>query len=238
MFYHLEVWGCQMNEHDADKITSALEAQGYQAVDDHALADVVVFLTCCVRQKAQDKVYARLGRFRAMKEDRPGMLLALGGCLAQQPGEAAHLLRRFPWLDLVFGTHNLHRLPDLLEEARSRRTPVSEVWEGDDGVLSPVLPSPKTGALKAYIDIMQGCDNFCSYCIVPFVRGRERSRPAETGPIQDLLEFFRVFVDRCHHSKEEELLFPELEKPVCPNKADRSGSCWPNMKPAADWSGK
>lgn len=177
MFYHLEVWGCQMNEHDADKAAGLLEAQGYRRTEDPGQADLVVFLTCCVRKKAQDKVYARLGRYRSIKEGRPGMILALGGCLAQQPGETEHLRRRFPWLDLVFGTHNLHRLPLLLQETRRQRGTHAEVWEEDRGLLAPDLPAPREGALRAYIDIIQGCNNFCSYCIVPYVRGRERSRP-------------------------------------------------------------
>jgi len=174
--YYVEAYGCQMNVHDAENVAGMLEGLGYEpaaSVDD---ADVVVILTCCVRRTAEDRAWGRVGELARLKQRRPGVVLALGGCMVQQPGVADEVRQRAPHVDLVFGTHNLYRLPDLLALVRPGSL-VAEVWQ-DDGRLPPPMPVRRGGGVRAWITIMYGCDNYCSYCIVPYVRGRQRSRPA------------------------------------------------------------
>ncbi|MDI6893247.1 MAG: tRNA (N6-isopentenyl adenosine(37)-C2)-methylthiotransferase MiaB [Bacillota bacterium] len=175
--YYVEAYGCQMNVHDAENVAGMLEGLGYEpatSVDD---ADVVVILTCCVRRTAEDRAWGRVGELARLKQRRPGVVLALGGCMTQQSGVVEEARRRAPHLDLIFGTHNLYRLPELLGLVRPGNT-VAEVWQ-EDGSLPPPLPVRRGAGVRAWITIMYGCDNYCSYCIVPYVRGRQRSRAAE-----------------------------------------------------------
>ncbi|MEW6546634.1 MAG: tRNA (N6-isopentenyl adenosine(37)-C2)-methylthiotransferase MiaB [Bacillota bacterium] len=173
----MEAYGCQMNVHDAENVAGMLEGLGYEPAPSVDEADMVVILTCCVRKTAEDRAWGRVGELARLKQRRPGVVLALGGCMVQQPGVADEVRRRAPHLDLVFGTHNLYRLPELLTLVRPG-TLVTEVWQ-DDGRLPPPLPVRRAPGVRAWITIMYGCDNYCSYCIVPYVRGRERSRPLD-----------------------------------------------------------
>ncbi|MDI6825350.1 MAG: tRNA (N6-isopentenyl adenosine(37)-C2)-methylthiotransferase MiaB [Bacillota bacterium] len=173
----MESYGCQMNVHDAENVAGMLEGLGYEpaaSVDD---ADLVVILTCCVRRTAEDRAWGRVGELARLKQRRPGVVLALGGCMTQQPGVVEEARQRAPHLDLIFGTHNLYRLPELLALVRPGST-VAEVWQ-EDGSLPPPMPVRREAGVRAWITIMYGCDNYCSYCIVPYVRGRQRSRPAD-----------------------------------------------------------
>ncbi|MDS1030759.1 tRNA (N6-isopentenyl adenosine(37)-C2)-methylthiotransferase MiaB [Bacillota bacterium LX-D] len=189
LYYHIEVWGCQMNEHDAEVLGGILEQIGYQKTENIEKADLIILYTCCVREKAEQKVFARLGNLKKYKYQNPNMLIAVGGCMAQQPEMGTLIKRRAPHIDIVFGTHNIHRLPELLKEAVDSGTTLIEVWDKEQGIIEN-LPSKRADQLKAYVTIMYGCNNFCSYCIVPYVRGRERSRePQEIiKEIKDLAE--------------------------------------------------
>ncbi|MEJ5186923.1 MAG: MiaB/RimO family radical SAM methylthiotransferase, partial [Candidatus Geothermincolales bacterium] len=169
--YHLITYGCQMNRHDAERVAGLLETRGWRPAQEPEGADAVIFITCCVRQSAEDRFYGRLSSLKRIK--RPHQVMAVGGCVAQKEGEK--LLERFPFVDLVFGTAQYPRIAELLEEAREQKVVALEM----DGLRTTILPSSRDKAHRAWITVIEGCDNFCSYCIVPYVRGRERSRPAE-----------------------------------------------------------
>lgn len=171
---YLETFGCQMNEHDSEKILEILNPLGYRATTSIHEADLILINTCTVREKPEHKVYSTLGRLKRLKEKRKGLIIGVGGCLAQQEG--ARLLGRVPYLDLVFGTHNLCLLPDLVEDVRKNRSQRCETCFYDRAPSMEVIPLIGR-KVRSYVTIMQGCDNFCSYCVVPMVRGPERSRP-------------------------------------------------------------
>lgn len=178
--FHIITQGCQMNVRDSAAMAGLLAQMGYAAADDPADADVVILNTCTVREGAEERAYGRLGELRALKRRRPGLLLGIAGCLVQQ--ERERVLDRLPWLDLVFGVHNIHRLPDLLRQARDGCMPIYEVWDRSDRDRPlPVLPAhqvPGRG-VRGFVNIIHGCNKFCTFCIVPYVRGRERSVPPE-----------------------------------------------------------
>jgi tRNA-2-methylthio-N6-dimethylallyladenosine synthase len=174
--YYLETFGCQMNVVDSEQISALLEEMGYQPCDEAAAADLIVLNTCSIREKAERKVIGHLWRFKPLKESRPGLLIAVGGCVAQQEGQ--RLLDVLPHVDVVFGTHNIHRLPELLRRARQGERGVETTFLAPDTRLS-LFPRRRPGdAVTRYVTVMQGCNNFCSYCVVPHVRGREISRPS------------------------------------------------------------
>ncbi|MGE5396906.1 MAG: tRNA (N6-isopentenyl adenosine(37)-C2)-methylthiotransferase MiaB [Chitinophagales bacterium] len=171
--YHILTYGCQMNERDSETIAGLLEAAGYEGASGPDDADVVVFNTCSVRHSAENKVFGKLGEIRLLKTKKPGMVIAFGGCMAQLPEVRKRLKKNS--VDIVFGTHNIHRLPELLARREAEAAMVTEVWDKAVEVVEGV-PSRRTGGLSAFVNIMFGCNNFCSYCIVPYTRGRERSR--------------------------------------------------------------
>lgn len=170
-------FGCQMNKYDSERLAGLLADAGYAVGGEEFTSDVVVFNTCCVRENADERLYGRLGALRPLKKERPDLQIAVGGCLAQKDRE--YLLKRAPHVDVVFGTHNASELPALLESARGTKGIVSTPEDG----LSPeeeALSTYRQERVRAWLPISIGCDNFCSYCIVPHVRGRERSAPMET----------------------------------------------------------
>jgi len=172
--YHLITLGCQMNEHDSEVISALVENMGYLAVQTPDDADLIIINTCAVRKKPEDKVTSLLGKFAALKAEKPDLTIAVGGCMSQQEDTAKFLKSRFPYLDLIFGTHALPRLPELISEAGSKKETIIEV---DESYLDREgLPAAHSGGFKAWLPVIYGCDNYCSYCIVPYVRGRERSR--------------------------------------------------------------
>ncbi|MBU2548403.1 MAG: tRNA (N6-isopentenyl adenosine(37)-C2)-methylthiotransferase MiaB [Proteobacteria bacterium] len=169
-------FGCQMNEYDSDRMARILAERGFESTRDLKRADLIVLNTCSIREKAVQKVMSFLGRLRPLKEDRPSLIIVVTGCVAQQEGEK--LLKQAPYLDLVLGTHALHRLPELLDWIMTDRRPVCHT----DFEYHLPPPPPLTSGdvrVRAYLTVMQGCDNFCAYCVVPYVRGREISRPPE-----------------------------------------------------------
>ncbi len=170
----LVVFGCQMNERDSETIAGYLEGAGYGFTEDELKADLILYLTCCVRGNAEDRALGNLGQVKRLKKTRPGLKVGICGCMAQEGWVREALDERLSWLDLAFGTHNIHRLPELLARLDSGER-VVEVWDSPQEVVED-LPVLRKDPLKAFVNITYGCDNFCTYCIVPYVRGRERSR--------------------------------------------------------------
>ena len=173
---YVKTFGCQMNVYDTEKIYAFLQ-DSYVPANSAEEADVIILNTCSIREKAQQKVYSLLGRIKPLKDSKPDLLIGVGGCVAQQEGE--RILKRSPVVDVVFGTHNVDELPGLLEERKNNGKRVCRVRE-DTGTV-PTSEAPRVKGFKgaaSLITIMKGCDNFCAYCVVPLVRGREVSRPA------------------------------------------------------------
>ena len=171
--YQVRTYGCQMNVHDSERLAGLLEAAGYQRAPDGVDADVVVFNTCAVRENADNKLYGNLSHLAPRKQAEPNMQIAVGGCLAQKDRDA--VLRRAPWVDVVFGTHNIGSLPTLLERARHNRTAQVEIAESLREFPS-TLPAARESAYAAWVSISVGCNNTCTFCIVPSLRGKERDR--------------------------------------------------------------
>lgn len=175
LYYYIETWGCQMNEHDSEILGGMLEALGYRPTGNAEKADVMILNTCCVREKAENKVLGYLGELKRLKNVNPCLVIGVCGCMAQRAGMAEKIAQRAPHVDLIFGTHNLHRLPQLLAQARESSSTLVEIWDQEKEI-AETLPVKRSSQIKAYVTITYGCNNFCSYCIVPYVRGRERSR--------------------------------------------------------------
>jgi tRNA-2-methylthio-N6-dimethylallyladenosine synthase len=175
--FYLETFGCQMNVVDSERIADLLDGIGYHQVEKPDQAGLILLNTCAVRDKAVRKAYGHLGRFKPLKERNPALILGMGGCIAQQEGK--QLLEEFPYLDLVFGTHNVHRLPEMVQQVAESHVRCEETEFLDRDTRLQLFPS-RTGqeAFTRFVTVMQGCDNYCSYCVVPYVRGREISRPS------------------------------------------------------------
>jgi len=186
--YSIRTYGCQMNAHDSERLAGLLESAGYAPADSGQPADVVVFNTCAVRENADNRLYGNLGHLRPVKAAHPGMQIAVGGCLAQKDRSA--ILARAPWVDVVFGTHNLASLPALLERARHNAEAQVEIREALETFPS-TLPSRRESAYAAWVSISVGCDNTCTFCIVPSLRGSERDRRPE-----DVLAEVRAVVEQ------------------------------------------
>jgi tRNA-2-methylthio-N6-dimethylallyladenosine synthase len=174
---YIETFGCQMNKSDSEHMLGLLDDIGYAQIDDIKEADLMILNTCAIRENAEDKVFSYLGAWKKIKDRRPGTLIAVGGCVAQDEG--SNLLKRVPYVDVVFGTHNLHRLPDLVLKARATSESVCEVFQELPEDL-PEIPVIRQSDISAWVSVIYGCDYNCTYCIVPFVRGREKSRFADT----------------------------------------------------------
>lgn len=171
------VYGCQMNISDAERMEGQLATLGYERTEDMARADLILLNTCCVRETAEDKVYGKIGEIKHIKRANPALIFGITGCMAQKEGEA--LIRRAPHIDFVLGTNKVHELKATVRQLESaRRGPVVDVLLGD-APLPENVPIERTGRLSAWVPIMYGCNNFCTYCIVPYVRGREHSRRPE-----------------------------------------------------------
>ena len=174
---YLQTYGCQMNQYDSERIARLMEREGYATTERAEEADLILLNTCSVRDRAEQKVYSALGRWRELKEKNPNVIIGVGGCVAQQEGE--NLLRRVPHLDLVFGTHNIHKLGRMVREAESPgNRPVEIAFYREPSYMEDPEAKPKVHGAKAYVTIMHGCNKVCSFCIVPYVRGRELSRPS------------------------------------------------------------
>lgn len=167
--------GCQQNESDSEKLSGMLKKMGYTPTENPEEADVILFNTCAVRENAEKKLFGRVGALKPLKEKNPELLLGVCGCMAQEAGMEEKFRRRYRFVDMVFGTHALYRFPEILKKALSERTQVRDVSD-IDGEVTEGIPVDRASSVKSYVSVMYGCNNFCSYCIVPYVRGRERSR--------------------------------------------------------------
>lgn len=174
---YIQTNGCQMNEYDSDKMRDVLQAShGFELTDDPKKADVLLLNTCSIREKAQEKVFSALGQWRKIKDKRPDVIIGVGGCVASQEGEA--IQKRAPYVDMVFGPQTLHRLPQFLEEVRTKHKPVVDISFPEIEKFDN-LPEAKADGVKAFVSVMEGCSKYCTYCVVPYTRGEEISRPLE-----------------------------------------------------------
>lgn len=176
--YHTITFGCQMNEHDSEVLDGLLERRGYKPEQEINKAGLILINTCCIRTTAEEKVFGLIGRLRRQKMENPGLIIGVCGCMPQQEGMAEKIKKRFPFVDLIFGTHNIHQMPEMLEKVLEERESAVEIWGGNGGIVEG-LPVKRKRSIRAWVTVMYGCNNFCSYCVVPYVRGRERSRRPE-----------------------------------------------------------
>lgn len=174
-FASIITYGCQMNVNDSEKLWGMLEYMGYSATEDRNKADLIIYNTCCVREHAEERVYGNIGALASLKHKKPELIIGICGCMMQQDGMADDMIKRFPFVDLIFGTHNLYCFPKLLLKAMESSSSVVEIFD-DDGPIVENMPISRAKGVSAWVTIMYGCNNFCSYCIVPYVRGREKSR--------------------------------------------------------------
>ncbi|MGA2365805.1 MAG: tRNA (N6-isopentenyl adenosine(37)-C2)-methylthiotransferase MiaB [Steroidobacteraceae bacterium] len=176
--YYIKTYGCQMNEYDSARMADVLRSDlGMIQSDDAQRADLLLMNTCSVREKAQEKVYSLLGEWRDLKAQHPGLILGVGGCVASQEGDA--ILARAPFVDLVFGPQTIHRLPQMIDAVRSRGRSVVDVSFPEMEKFD-ALPAPRAEGARAYVSVMEGCSKYCSFCVVPYTRGEEMSRPFES----------------------------------------------------------
>lgn len=174
---YIKTFGCQMNEYDSDKMRDILAAShGLVVTDDPAAADVILFNTCSIREKAQEKLFSELGRWRSYKENKPGTVIGVGGCVASQEGSA--IRERAPYVDMVFGPQTLHRLPEMYDQVRRYKTPVVDINFPEIEKFDR-LPEPRAAGVTAFVSIMEGCSKYCTFCVVPYTRGEEISRPLD-----------------------------------------------------------
>lgn len=176
---HIATYGCQMNEHDSEIMYGILQHMGYGRAEGPDGADLLLFNTCAVRESAVDHAMGRIGQLKPLKYKHPDMIIGVCGCVPQVQGQVQRLKQTFPYLDLIFGTHNITQLPHLVERARAERETVVDIWDAMGPDLPEDLPAAREGDLKAWVTIMYGCNKACTYCIVPQTRGRERSRSPE-----------------------------------------------------------
>ena len=172
--YFLRTYGCQMNEHDGEQMASILEHLGMSACDDLEKSDVIVLNTCAIRENAHDKVFGYLGRIKHLKKTRPDVIVAIGGCMSQEEGVVENLKKHHPYVNIVFGTHNIHELGSMLLDAAAEKQDI-EVYSIEGDVYEHI-PYKRASEITAWVNIIYGCDKFCTYCIVPYTRGKERSR--------------------------------------------------------------
>lgn len=178
MFYKINTYGCQMNVHESEKLAGVLESLGYVSTDDDNIADVILFNTCCIRENAEDRLFGNVGALKQLKKEKKGdLIIVVVGCMTQQEGKAQLLRQKYPYVDIILGTSNLEELSNAISSLQKKKHYVSI----KDPTVDPdkVMPVVRTSYPNAWVNIMYGCNNFCTYCIVPYVRGRERSRKEE-----------------------------------------------------------
>ena len=176
--YYIHTYGCQMNEEDSEKLSGMLKRLGYTRTEDKNEASIILFNTCCVRENAENKVFGNLGQLKKLKEKNPDLIIGICGCMMQQEGMADKILSQFPYVNIIFGTHNAYKFPEYLNRVRTEGVQIKEIFNKEEEIVEG-LPIDRQSDVKAFVTIMYGCNNFCTYCIVPYVRGRERSRKPE-----------------------------------------------------------
>ncbi|HEY3425878.1 MAG TPA: tRNA (N6-isopentenyl adenosine(37)-C2)-methylthiotransferase MiaB [Negativicutes bacterium] len=173
-YFTIKTYGCQMNENDSERLAGQLKSIDYEYTDQLEQADLIIINTCCVRESAEKKIYGKIGELKRLKTINPNLLIGIAGCMAQKDREK--LFKKAAHIDFVIGTHNVHKLVELIKEVELAKDHVVAVWDQAE-ISAPEVPTVRKGRISAYVPIMYGCNNFCTYCIVPYVRGRERSRP-------------------------------------------------------------
>ncbi len=176
--YFVKTYGCQMNEHDTENIKAILEDMSFTEVENMEDADLILLNTCAIRENAHNKVFGMVGRIKHLKESKPDLIAGICGCMAQEEHVVKEILEKYKWLDIVFGTHNIHNLPNILYEAISKKDLEVDVLSIEGDVIENI-PVKRDSKYKAWVNIMYGCDKFCTYCIVPYTRGKQRSREPE-----------------------------------------------------------
>ncbi len=176
--YHIITYGCQMNLHESEKMAGILSRQGYIHTNDKTQADVILFNTCCIRENAENHAFGNIGELKKLKREKPNLIIAVGGCMTQEKGKPEIIRQRFPFVDIIFGNLNLEELGDLIEKKSKQKKKIVSLRE-KEGEVVEYDPPLRNSFPNAWVNIMYGCNNFCSYCIVPYVRGRERSRKPE-----------------------------------------------------------
>ena len=179
MKYFVATYGCQMNVHESEKLAGILEKLGYTLADNMFDADIVVFNTCCIRESAEQKIFGNIGELKKTKANRKDMIIAVCGCMSQQNGYADLLVKKFPFIDIVFGTHNLSKFEEYILRCKKTKKRVISIEDTEDIRCRDEMEKVRTSGVNAWVNIMYGCNNFCTYCIVPYVRGREVSRPMQ-----------------------------------------------------------
>ena len=176
--YHIVTYGCQMNVHESEKIAGILCRMGYENTNEISEADIIVFNTCCIRENAENHAFGNIGALKKLKKQKPNLLIAVGGCMTQEKGKTDVLKKKFPFIDIMFGTLNLEDLETLITRKKAQKKKVIEIRE-KEGEIVEFSDAYRTSYPNAWVNIVYGCNNFCTYCIVPYVRGRERSRKPE-----------------------------------------------------------
>ena len=176
--YHIVTYGCQMNVHESEKIAGILRMLGYEATEEKENADIILFNTCCIRENAENHAFGNIGALKKLKKQKPELLIVVGGCMTQEKGKTEVLKKKFPFIDIMFGTLNLEELETLIKRKKQTKKKVIEIRE-KEGEIVEFEDAYRTSYPNAWVNIAYGCNNFCSYCIVPYVRGRERSRKPE-----------------------------------------------------------
>ncbi|WP_096269815.1 tRNA (N6-isopentenyl adenosine(37)-C2)-methylthiotransferase MiaB [Paucisalibacillus globulus] len=174
----IRTYGCQMNEHDTEVMAGILTEMGYESTTETSEADLILLNTCAIRENAENKVFGEIGHLKPLKLEKPDLILGVCGCMSQEESVVDRIMKKHQHIDIVFGTHNIHRLPNLVQEAMFSKAQVVEVWSKEGDIIEN-LPKVRKGNIKAWVNIMYGCDKFCTYCIVPMTRGKERSRRPE-----------------------------------------------------------
>lgn len=220
--YFIETWGCQMNEEDSEKLSGMLMSMGYNSCDNRNDADIIIFNTCCVRENAELKVHGNLGQLKGLKKQKQDLIIAVCGCMMQQKGIPEEISKKYPFVDIIFGTHNLHKFPEYLNRVLMNDERILEIESGSDEIIEGMTIDRKS-SLKAFVTIMYGCDNFCTYCVVPHVRGREKSRKSEDilNEIRELakegykeITLLGQNVNSYGKGLEEDINFPKLLRKV------------------------
>ena len=180
MNYYIKTFGCQMNVHESEKLAGMLNSLGYNtSVEEPKNADVIIFNTCCIRDGVEQKILGNIGAVKKLKKQNPNLIVAICGCMSQADGRSDLIRKKFPFVDIIFGTHNIHKFKDYLLEHKNSSKKITDVWEKEKGIFENVEIARDNLFSNGWVNINYGCNNFCSYCIVPYVRGRERSRKPE-----------------------------------------------------------
>lgn len=177
-FFFIQTYGCQMNEEDSEKLSGMLKRMGYESTENRDEASIIIFNTCCVRENAENKVFGNLGALKKQKEKNPDLVIGICGCMMQQKGMADEILKKFPYVNIIFGTHNSYKFPEYLNRVKTEGIQIKEIINKETEIVEGI-PIDRKSAVKGFVTIMYGCNNFCTYCVVPYVRGRERSRKPE-----------------------------------------------------------